>query len=295
MNNKELIESIKRITDIKNSQELIDLAFKRARTKKGEAKIVTVHDLLIDRLSRIVKTFPSINELPPFYREILDKRIGLINLKKALGKINGAIKAIRIIRKRSRDMKQFYGRISNLIKDLDNELMLLRKAKKELTMLPIINPELFTVAFTGLPNVGKTTILNILAKTRAEIADYAFTTKHINIGIYKEGLTFIQLMDTPGVLGRPKKNSIEEEAVIAMKYAHLIIFVFDPLQDKEYQLKLLKQTKKINKNVYIYISKTDLIEKKQLLELNKELGEAITSIEELKEFLIRKAREFYKN
>jgi len=300
MNKEELKKTIKNITDIKTSQELLDLAFSRARKKKEiDAKINIVHDILIDRLKRIIKTFPRIDTLPSFYKELLNNRIGIVNIKKALGKINGAILVIERITKTSKkkELRHFYGRISSLIKDLDRDLETIRNAKKQLRELPIIDPTLFTVALTGLPNVGKTTMLNILANTSAEVAPYAFTTKHINIGRFRHGLLEIQLLDTPGVLGRPKKNSIEEEAWIAMNHAaHIIIFVVDPLQGLEEQLRLLKQLKQ--DRLFIYISKTDMINKEKLGEIIKRLEAfnipILTSREELGQLLIEKAKRYYK-
>lgn len=40
-----------------------------------------------------------------------------------------------------------------------------------------------SVGIIGLPNVGKTTLLNALARTRAEVSNYPFCTKDRNVGV----------------------------------------------------------------------------------------------------------------
>ena len=39
-----------------------------------------------------------------------------------------------------------------------------------------------SVGIIGLPNVGKTTLLNALARTSAEVSNYPFCTKDRNVG-----------------------------------------------------------------------------------------------------------------
>lgn len=50
--------------------------------------------------------------------------------------------------------------------------------------------------FIGLPNAGKSSILNILTNSKAKIGNYAFTTLEPNLGAYKK---FI-LADIPGLI-----------------------------------------------------------------------------------------------
>ncbi len=311
-NKNELLNAIRNIADVKLPQELLDLAFSRARKKKKKLdKINTVRDIMYDRLSRIYKTFPTIEALPEFYRQLLDNRIGITKIKKSLASIKGAVSIIQKITKDkkelSKDIKHIYGRISSIVKKLEKELLIIRKAKKELNELPIIDPELFTVAVTGLPNVGKTTTLNLLSGTSAEVADYAFTTKHINVGILKENLTSVQLLDTPGVLGRAKKNTIEEEAYIAMKFAsHLILFVYDPLQQQDEQKKIFNDVKKLQKPLAIYISKLDLVPEEKRDEILHNLKTEFKApphedipffdnLNSIKSFLLEQAKRHYKD
>ncbi|MCX6712709.1 MAG: GTPase ObgE [Candidatus Vogelbacteria bacterium] len=52
------------------------------------------------------------------------------------------------------------------------------------------------VGFVGLPNVGKSTLLNLLTKAKAKVANYQFTTLEPNLGAYY-GLI---LADIPGLI-----------------------------------------------------------------------------------------------
>jgi len=52
------------------------------------------------------------------------------------------------------------------------------------------------VGFVGLPNVGKSTLLNLLTKAKAKVANYEFTTLEPNLGVYY-GLI---LADIPGLI-----------------------------------------------------------------------------------------------
>lgn len=52
------------------------------------------------------------------------------------------------------------------------------------------------VGFVGLPNVGKSTLLNLLTKAKAKVANYQFTTLEPNLGVYY-GLI---LADIPGLI-----------------------------------------------------------------------------------------------
>jgi GTPase len=52
------------------------------------------------------------------------------------------------------------------------------------------------VGFVGLPNVGKSSLLNKLTNARSKVANYAFTTLEPNLGVYYE----LILADIPGLI-----------------------------------------------------------------------------------------------
>jgi nucleolar GTP-binding protein len=128
---------------------------------------------------------------------------------------------------------------------------------------PSIKTKVFTVAIAGFPNVGKTTLLSRMTGSMPEIANYAFTTKNLNMGYADIDNHKVQFIDTPGTLNRfEKMNPVERQAYLAIKYcADIVVFVLDN-SDQSYdindQKKLLASVENIGKEVIIYLSKTDL-------------------------------------
>jgi len=57
--------------------------------------------------------------------------------------------------------------------------------------------------FIGLPNAGKSSLLNALTKARARVAAYPFTTLEPNLGVLPNGLI---IADIPGLIGGASKG-----------------------------------------------------------------------------------------
>ena len=129
---------------------------------------------------------------------------------------------------------------------------------------PTIKTSLNTVALTGFPNVGKSTLLKKLTGAQPKVAAYAFTTKNLNLGYSVIGDQRIQFVDTPGTLNRYNKmNPVEKKAYLVMKYiADIIVFIFDltetyPIDE---QTKLFREIQAFDKPIIVYLSKTDILD-----------------------------------
>ena len=276
----------------------LDVAFKSAKTKgdltrqkrlgkdklkRSKAiereKITAITKSLVRKLSRILNAFPYVDELHPFYQELVKCTLDYDALKKSLGAVNWVVKKVeefsnktinnikrtQDIRKINSYRREFYGRVSSLIKQIRKDFVNLDEARKVMKEYPIIKTSLFTVAITGFPNIGKTTLLYKLTGSKPEINSYAFTTKRINVGYFQEDNKKIQVLDTPGTFNRfDKMNNIEKQAFLAMKYcSNFIIYVFDLTEpySLEEQIKLYEKIKDIGKSVIIYLSKTDILDR----------------------------------
>jgi len=287
---------IKNLPDILLANELLENSFRKAskveiidrnpfyRKKKTIiAKTESFSTIIISTLEQYVKSFPSIEKLPSFYKEILEIKIGVNKLKKSLGAINWARKTCQdIYSKQSRSLKsnninyllkkqnEIFGRISSIVKQVDDKLLILSEAQHVLEELPNIQ-EIPTVVIAGYPNVGKSSILRCLSSAKPEIAQYPFTTKEIHIGHIKlkERYTIknAQIIDTPGLLDRPiyERNDIEKQAIAALTHlADIIVFVIDPSETCGYllkdQLNLLSQIQDLFKDCLFIIveNKVDL-------------------------------------
>jgi len=155
------------------------------------------------------------------------------------------------------------------------------------------------VVIAGKPNVGKSTLLNaFLNEERAIVSDIAGTTRDtIEDEINIHGVTF-RFIDTAGI--RETADIIEAKGVERtrekMKQARLIIYLFDPMQDKidEVQSQLL-EIENLQIPFLTIINKSDLLSDKQKTEyepLNPLYISAKEQIgvEELKEELINRVQ-----
>jgi len=124
------------------------------------------------------------------------------------------------------------------------------------------------VGLIGLPNAGKSSLLNELTKAKSKVANYPFTTLEPNLGVYYE----LILADIPGLiegasdgkgLGVKFLRHIERTKIIF----HLISAESeDPVKD--YQIirnELEKYSKElVKKTEYVFLSKSDEVSEKEI-------------------------------
>ncbi len=289
---------MKNIPTILLAQELLDFAFHRVskisvedkkpyfRIKKTETgKIKSISDLLDSKILKIIRAFPSFDNLHPFTAEMMDIQFSRDKIRISLGRVDGIRKGIRSICrkaltriKRSRNTEEIksisrsvYGRVSSLVGNVDDALVLLSEVREVLRKMPDIDSDVFTVVVAGFPNVGKSALVNELSSAAPEIAHYPFTTHDVIVGHLvrkvRRSSERIQIIDTPGILERPPEehNDFEKRAFSALKnLAHAIIFVLDASEYCGYPLnrqeKLLDAVENyFNEVPIIYvISKTDV-------------------------------------
>jgi len=118
------------------------------------------------------------------------------------------------------------------------------------------------VGLIGLPNAGKSSLLNELTKARSKVANYPFTTLEPNLGVYYE----LILADLPGLiegasggkgLGIKFLRHIERTKILF----HLISAESEnPAKDYKIIKNELKTYNKelIKKTEYIFLSKSDM-------------------------------------
>lgn len=285
------------IPKVEKYQFYLDVALKRARTRsemkrrtliskkvpplgrERESNIYRMDvfaDALSSQLDKLLTSFPSIDSLTPFYHHLVKSQMDYVMLKKSLASLKWAKQKIAHFKSETvkkltmtrevptikRHVSAGIGRISSVVKQIRNNLDYLQDARKILVNFPVVKSGMPTIVLTGLPNVGKTTLFAKLTGSKPEIANYDFTTKGINIG-YLDGEKKVQVLDTPGVLGRPdKENPIEMFAVLALEHvADLIVFMphYSGITDQD--KKLLKFLKTKHKDVYVYENEEKLREK----------------------------------
>ncbi len=143
------------------------------------------------------------------------------------------------------------------------------------------------VGFIGLPNVGKTSLLNELTNARSKVANYPFTTLEPNLGAYYE----LIIADIPGLiegasfgkgLGIKFLKHIERTKVLF----HLIAAdSLDPIKDYNIVREELRKhsEKLVEKKEYIVISKKDNVREDALLRVRDKFKEDVFVVSILEE------------
>lgn len=304
------------IPKIEEPDFYLGVAFRSAKTKAGlergkkrkdriiksklieEVKIQTISDSLQKQLNRIVEKFPRIDELDDFYKELVKAMVDIGSIKKSLAAVRWAsgkvvklsseyvskIRKCQELEKVNKIRREYYGRVSSFLKQIKKNLLFIEETRKIVKGFPVIKTGCYTIAIAGFPNVGKTTLMYKLTGSKAEINSYPFTTKGINVGYVKRRYDKVQILDTPGTLDRfDKMNDIERQAYLVLKHlASKIVYVFDLTEPypMDLQKKLFRKVKESKKEVLIYLSKTDILEKEQVEEFKKKYE--VISLDELK-------------
>jgi small GTP-binding protein len=85
-----------------------------------------------------------------------------------------------------------------------------------------------TVSIVGFPNVGKSTLINLLTEAKSEVGDYQFTTLDFIPGMLEHKGAMIQLVDLPGLIEDAAKGRGRGREVISIvRASDLVIRMFD--------------------------------------------------------------------
>ena len=123
------------------------------------------------------------------------------------------------------------------------------------------------VNIVGNPNVGKSTLMNLLVGERISIATFkAQTTRHRIMGILNTDEAQIVFSDTPGVL---KPNYKLQEAMLrfsrsALRDADVLLYVTDMVETPEKNMEFIEEVNKLDIPVLVLINKIDLSNQAEL-------------------------------
>lgn len=140
------------------------------------------------------------------------------------------------------------------------------------------------VAIVGRPNVGKSTLLNVILGQKVSITSFKpQTTRHQILGIKTEQKKQTVYVDTPGIHHGAHKalnRQMNKVAHQAMLDVNAIIFVIEALKWTQEDDKVLKMVKEHSAPIMIAINKIDLVkEKAQLLAFMQEISEKLPQAE----------------
>ena len=138
------------------------------------------------------------------------------------------------------------------------------------------------VNIVGNPNVGKSTLMNLLVGERISIATFkAQTTRHRIMGILNTDDMQIVFSDTPGVL---KPNYKLQESMLnfsesALVDADVLLYVTDTIEQPDKNQEFMEKVRRLDVPVLLLINKIDLSNQENLVKLVDQWHEMLPKAE----------------
>ena len=234
-----------------------------------------------EKLSRILEDFPRVDDVHPFYSDLLNVLYDKDHYKLALGQLNTARSMIDKIAKdyvkllkygdslyRCKQLKRAaLGRMCTIMKKHAASLAYLEQVRQHMSRLPSIDPNTRSILVCGYPNVGKSSFMNKVTRADVEVQPYAFTTKSIYVGHTDYKYLRWQVLDTPGILDRPldERNTIEMQSITALAHLRAVVLYIVDISEQcgftiAQQAALFHSIKPLfaNKPLVIAINKIDV-------------------------------------
>ncbi len=220
-------------------------------TKRWEKIILLADKYLYHKFKPLLEMKLSFS---PFQRSFLEAHFDLNAVRKALAHLKATLAVLADIRDQQAylarkgektALKVYAGRARSAIERCWEDIQLLKKFRAFIRKIPPVK-DIPTVVLAGFPNVGKSTLLGTLTGSKPKVAPYPFTTKSIMIGYMKCLYQPVQVLDTPGILDKPLDKLKKEEKIAFSAILHaadLIVFILDPLQPLDPQVRLLNSIK----------------------------------------------------
>lgn len=247
----------------------------------SQRKVKYTQQTFHDKLGNVLDSFPKLDDIHPFYSDLMNVLYDRDHYKLALGQIHTAVGLIDKIAKdyvrllkygdslyRCKQLKKAaLGRMCTLMKKQKASLVYLEQVRQHMSRLPSIDPNTRTLLVCGYPNVGKSSFMNTVTRADVEVEPYAFTTKSLYVGHMDYKYLRWQVIDTPGILDRPleTRNTIEMQSITAL--AHLravVLYIVDISEQCGYtiaqQAALFHSIKPLfaNKPLMVVCNKTDV-------------------------------------
>ena len=261
-------------------------------------KVRFTEDTITEKLESITKNFPKLDDIHPFYADMINILYDKDHYKLALGTVNTAKNICQKIASdyvkllkygdslyRCKQLKvAALGRMMTALKKLGASFNYLEEVRKHLSRFPSIDPTERTLILAGFPNVGKSSFMNKITYADSEVQAYHFTTQSLFVGhTYYKNIRW-QVIDTPGILDRAleQRNIIEMQTITAL--AHLdacILYFIDVSEGCGYsiaqQVSLFDSIRPLfkNKPLVIIANKTDLRKYTELPEKERKLIEEV--------------------
>jgi len=298
-----VVYNFKKIQTVPTANDFVDIVLTRTQRKTPTVihpsyaisrirafymrKVKFTQQTFQDKLSQIINDFPRLDDIHPFYADLINILYDRDHYKLALGQVNTARALIDNIAKdhvrmlkygdtlyRCKQLKRAaLGRMCTLMKKQTSSLQYLEEVRKHLSRLPSIDPNTRTLLVTGFPNVGKSSFMNKVTRADVDVQPYAFTTKALYVGHMDYKYLRWQVIDTPGILDHPleQRNTIEMQAVTALAHLQASILFFLDVSEQcgftiEQQLSLFESIRPLfaNKPLMLVANKVDQVKFEEL-------------------------------
>ncbi|KAG0255052.1 Nucleolar GTP-binding protein 1 [Mortierella polycephala] len=233
-----------------------------------------------ERLKAILDEFPKLDDIHPFYADLMNVLYDKDHYKLALGQMNTARHLIDQVGKdyvrllkfgdslyRCKQLKKAaLGRMATIMRRQKDSLAYLEQVRQHLARLPSIDPNTRTLLVCGYPNVGKSSFMNKITRADVDVQPYAFTTKSLFVGHMDYKYLRWQVIDTPGILDHPleNRNTIEMQSITALAHLRCAVMYFVDLSEScgysiKEQISLFHSIKPLfaNKPVLLIVNKID--------------------------------------
>lgn len=138
------------------------------------------------------------------------------------------------------------------------------------------------IGLIGLPNAGKTSLLNELTSANAKVANYAFTTLEPNLGVTKSGLI---IADIPGLIqGAADGRGLGVKFLKHIERTSLLIHCIsaessNPLRDYQTIRQELSNYSSVlsQKPEIIILTKSDILTEKEIKSIQKKISAKLTT------------------
>ncbi|KAF9970783.1 Nucleolar GTP-binding protein 1 [Actinomortierella ambigua] len=288
--------NFKQITPVPTGTDFLDIVLSKTQRKTPTVihanfaisrirnfymrKVKFTQESFDERLKAILDEFPKLDDIHPFYADLMNVLYDKDHYKLALGQMNTARHLIDQVGKdyvrllkfgdslyRCKQLKKAaMGRMATIMRRQKDSLAYLEQVRQHLARLPSIDPNTRTLLVCGYPNVGKSSFMNKITRADVDVQPYAFTTKSLFVGHMDYKYLRWQVIDTPGILDHPleNRNTIEMQSITALAHLRCCVLYFIDLSERcgysiKEQVSLFHSIKPLfaNKPVMLIINKID--------------------------------------
>ncbi|XP_071104037.1 GTP-binding protein 4-like [Haliotis cracherodii] len=295
--------NFKKLTVVPSSKDFVDIVLSKTQRKTPTVihknykisrirqfymrKVKFAQQTFHDKLSMILTEFPKLEDIHPFYADLMNVLYDKDHYKLALGQMNTARHLIDNVSKdyvrlmkygdtlyRCKQLKKAaLGRMCTIMKRQKQSLEYLEQVRQHLSRLPSIDPNTRTLLICGFPNVGKSSFINKITRADVEVQPYAFTTKSLYVGHTDYKYLRWQVLDTPGILDHSleDRNTIEMQAITALAHIRAAVLYVMDLSEQcghslQEQVSLFNNIKPLfaNKPLLVIANKIDVVRLEEL-------------------------------